>query len=128
MKLQKWIKDHAPQFEGELRYDEPLSKHTYYRIGGPAQVLAIPKSLNDLKFLSEAIRVTGSEFFILGLGSNILVSDEGYKGLIIKTGRLNLEIASPAECLGFLKTGASVAVSTLLRRATQDGWGGLEFL
>jgi UDP-N-acetylmuramate dehydrogenase len=127
-----WFRENLGRFSGQLSFDEPLSKHTYYRIGGPAAVFAFPKTLDDLRWLSEGIRATGIPFFILGAGSNLLVSDAGYDGLVIRATRINLEImglgeASAAGSLR-IRTGGSVAVSTLLRRAAQDGWGGLELL
>lgn len=120
-----WFKENASRFGGELRFDEPLSRHTYYRIGGPASVLAIPKGLDDLKILAEGLRATGAPVFFLGSGSNILVSDQGFAGVVVKMIRLNPELSAEG---GLLRTGASVAVSSLLRRASQDGWGGLEML
>ena len=120
-----WFKENSGSFSGDLLFDEPLSRHTYYRIGGPAQVVAVPKSLDDLKWLSRGLAASGCPVFILGSGSNILVSDAGFAGLVIKTQRLNAEITLSGS---LLKTGASVAVSSLLRRAGQEGWGGLELL
>jgi UDP-N-acetylmuramate dehydrogenase len=122
----QWFRDHSEKFTGQLTFDEALFRHTYYRIGGPATVLAIPKTEADLQWLAEGISKTHIPFFILGLGSNILVSDKGYAGLIIKTSRLDLDIA-PVDATR-IRTGASVAVSTLLRRAAQEGWAGLECL
>jgi UDP-N-acetylmuramate dehydrogenase len=109
--------------------NEPLSRQTYYRIGGAAAVFAVPKSLEDLDWLAQGIQETGVPFFILGLGSNVLAPDEGFPGLIIRTHRVNLEInlvstGSP----GTLRVGASVPISSLLRRCALEGWDGLEFL
>ncbi len=106
--------------------NEPLSKHTYYRIGGPADQLEIPTSIQDLKSIAEEIQKTKSPFFILGLGSNILASDVGFRGTIIKSTRIDLgiELINPQH----IRVGASVANSTLLRKAAQEGWAGLEFL
>jgi UDP-N-acetylmuramate dehydrogenase len=128
--ISHWCQQNASRFEGQLLFEEPFSKHTYYRIGGPARVMAVPKSRQDLHWLAEAIDATGTRYFVLGLGSNILVSDAGYDGLVIKCGRINLEIEPSdfSESELNLRTGASVAVSTLLRRACTEGWGGLEFL
>ncbi|MFZ9594500.1 MAG: UDP-N-acetylmuramate dehydrogenase [Bdellovibrionia bacterium] len=121
-------------FRGELRWNEPLSKHTYYRIGGPARLLAIPTSVSDLQWLAQGIENSGVRFLVLGLGSNVLASDEGFAGLVIRLHRLNLKIEpqfqkdDPGLGATEILTGASVANSTLLRRAAQEGWGGLEFL
>lgn len=123
---QSWFKEHSGEFTGQLIFDESLARYTYYRIGGPASVLAIPKTLNDLKWLARGIQETGIRFFILGAGSNLLVADEGFPGLIIRVNRLNLEIF-PVEN-SRVRTGSSVMISMLLRRAAEEGWGGLEFL
>lgn len=125
--MKSWFKEKADSFEGQLLFDEPLAKHTYYRIGGPADLVAIPKSLSDLKLLSEYIRTSGTEFLIFGLGSNVLASDAGFRGIIVKASRINLGIET-SKTDGLLTTGGSVAVSSLLRRCSAEGWGGLEFL
>ncbi|MCM2277650.1 MAG: UDP-N-acetylmuramate dehydrogenase [Oligoflexia bacterium] len=121
----RWFRENAPRFSGVLLFEEPLARHTYYRIGGPAAVLATPKSREDLSWLAEGIRATGARSFILGAGSNVLASDEGFAGVVIRTGRMNLTLEASGE---LLRIGASVPISTLLRRAAQEGWGGLEFL
>ncbi|MFN7685662.1 MAG: UDP-N-acetylmuramate dehydrogenase [Oligoflexia bacterium] len=125
-----WFREQGGAFQGELRFDEPLSRHTYYRIGGLAPILAIPRSLADLRWLRQGVDRTGVDWFVLGLGSNLLVSDSGYRGLIIKTSRLDQEIhASLGTPQGDrVRVGSSVAVSSLLRRAAQEGWAGFEFL
>ncbi len=130
VEAQRWFRENGKGFSGQLSFDEPLSKYTYYRIGGPASILAIPKGREDLVWLANAIRETRVPFFILGAGSNLLVSDQGYAGLIIRCSRINLDIDRLDSDAGYdgIRTGGSVAISTLLRRAVQEGWGGLEFL
>jgi UDP-N-acetylmuramate dehydrogenase len=124
--FKNWFRQNASRFSGPLLFDEFLSKYTYYKIGGPAAVFAVPKSKEDLRLLAEGIQATQPDFFILGLGSNILASDQGYAGLIIRTSRLNLEIEALSETR--IRVGSSVANSSLLRRVSQEGWAGLEFL
>ena len=131
----EWFRSNRDQFSGTLLFEEPLSKYTYYRIGGPAAVFACPKSEADLLWLVEGVQKTGIPYFFVGQGSNLLVSDVGFNGLIIKTSRLNLEICEVAsdfpefkEPYFRLRTGSAVVVSSLLRRAMQEGWKGLEFL
>ena len=126
---QQWFWNQTTQFKGDLLFDEPLARHTYYHAGGPARVFSTPKNLEDLKILIQGIQVTSIPYFILGVGTNLLASDTGFDGLVIKTGKLNLEtvlLNSGSEMV--LRTGTSVAVSSVLRRASQEGWGGLEFL
>jgi UDP-N-acetylmuramate dehydrogenase len=127
-----WFLENAGSFTGQLSENEPLSKYTYYRIGGPARLFAFPKTEDDLKWLARGIEATGIPYFVLGAGSNILVSDQGFDGLVIKLGRVNLDISAsddPSHAgMKILKTGGSVAVSSLLRRCAQEGLGGMEFL
>lgn len=125
-----WWQENRAGFTGDFTENEPLARYTYYRIGGPADLYAFPKTQADLEWLAQGIRATSVPYFILGAGSNILVSDAGFRGLVIKVGRVNLDIAllDPANGNNWLRAGGGVAVSTLLRRCAQEGWGGLEFL
>ena len=126
-----WFEAHSARFSGALLFNEPLARYTYYQIGGPAHIFAVPKSREDLQWLRNGIRETGIPFFILGKGSNLLISDQGFPGLVIRTHQLNLEmslITSADESFQFLRTGSSIAISSLLRRAGDEGWAGLEFL
>lgn len=126
-----WFRENAtsvPGFCGTLCFEERLSSHTYYQIGGPASVVATPRSLGDLDWLAQGIRATGVPFFILGKGSNVLASDSGFHGVVVKTARMNLDIVQVSSDPLIVKTGASVPVSLLLRRAIQEGWGGFDFL
>jgi len=125
----EWFSNHAHAFHGEVRLNEPLSKHTYYRIGGPAPVMLFPKDVSGLRWIEEGLKATGAASFVLGLGSNLLVSDSGFDGVVIKTSRLDLNIQAQENTEGWtVRTGASVAVSSLLRRAAQEGWAGFEAL
>ncbi len=127
----QWFKDHSSRFTGQLLFDEPLSKHTYYRIGGPASIYATPQSPHDVEWLAQGIAHTQIPYFVLGLGSNLLISDLGFSGLIIRAGRLNLgiELVEETESRDLIvRTGGSVAISTFLRKAAHQGWAGLELL
>ena len=126
MSVPGWFLANRARFEGRLLENEALLKHSYYRIGGPAALLAIPQSESDLEFLSEGIRATGAEFFVTGMGSNLLISDGGVAALVIKTTQANaaLELAESGRVIA----GASVTVTSFLRRAGQEGWGGFELL
>ncbi|MCC7440576.1 MAG: UDP-N-acetylmuramate dehydrogenase [Bdellovibrionales bacterium] len=113
-------------FAGDLLWDEPLSRHTYYRIGGAADLVAVPRSKSDLALLAGLLGSSPAPLFILGAGSNLLVSDQGFRGVVVRTHRMNLVI-SAAEG-GVVRAGASVMVFSLLKRAGEEGWGGLEFM
>ncbi len=125
-----WFRSHAARFSGELRWDEPLSKHTYYQIGGPSALMATPAGASDLMWLSDGVRESGiaaDHVFFLGKGTNILASDDGFPGLVIKTARLNTSIRFDGET-SCVHAGVSVGASTLLRESARNGWSGLSFL
>lgn len=74
--------------KGELKPNEPLSKHTSFRIGGPADVLAYPADWGDLAVLLGELRKQGQKYFVLGGGTNLLVRDGGFRGVVINLERL----------------------------------------
>lgn len=121
----KLFSEAAHQWKGELRWNEPLSKHTSYRVGGPADLVCIPTAVSDLELLAEVLKQTAPPLAVVGMGSNLLVSDDGFRGLVIKTTRMNLEIVPNEKGL---RVGASVPISSLLGRCCREGWEGFEYL
>lgn len=79
--FQSKISNLLPDFE--LRYHEPLSKHTSFRIGGPAEVMAFPKDRSQLAYLLKTAALLDQKPAILGAGTNVLAPDEGVTGLVI---------------------------------------------
>lgn len=69
---------------GQVLAGEPMSKHTTFRIGGPAKYFCLPKTKEQLSATIAACQEAGEDYYILGNGSNILVSDEGYQGVVIQ--------------------------------------------
>src|SRR5512143_4226117 len=70
-----------------LRRDEPLARHTSFRIGGPADVMALPDTPQELASLVRQARAAGVPVAVLGGGSNLLVGDGGWRGVVVKLGR-----------------------------------------
>jgi UDP-N-acetylmuramate dehydrogenase len=110
-------------FSGDLLFSEPLAKHTYFKIGGPATAIAVPRTEGDLVLLRDAITRASIPFRIIGLGSNLLAPDAGIDALLVKTTKLNPTIEETSEGV---RIGAGVAVAALLRRAASEGWDGFE--
>lgn len=76
--------------EKNIFINEPLKKHTSFRIGGNADFLVIPESKEEILKILSFVKANNIPYFIMGNGSNLLVSDEGYRGIIIKlAGGLN---------------------------------------
>lgn len=67
----------------ELRFHEPLAKHTSFRIGGPAEVMAFPKTEEELSQILKVSKKLDIKWVILGAGTNVLAPDEGLGGLVI---------------------------------------------
>lgn len=67
----------------ELRYNEPMSNHTSFRIGGGAEIMAFPKSASELSALLRICAEIGQKPVVLGAGTNVLAPDEGVKGIVI---------------------------------------------
>ena len=67
----------------ELRFFEPMAKHTSFRIGGPAEVMAFPKNGEELSRILKTSRILDSKTAILGAGTNVLAPDEGIPGVVI---------------------------------------------
>jgi UDP-N-acetylmuramate dehydrogenase len=114
-----------PRLRGELRRDEPLARHTSWRVGGPARVLYRPADAVDLAVFLRGLDPT-EPLLWLGLGSNLLVSDAGFAGTVIQTqGCLDaLERVGEAE----IRAQSGVSCAKAARFAARAGLGGVEFL
>lgn len=108
----------------ELREQEPMARHTSFRVGGPVKLMALPRTAVQA---AEAVRTAaglGVVPFYMGNGSNLLVSDAGYDGFIVKpAGELDLV----REENGRLAAGSAVLLSRLANTALNRGLTGLEF-
>ena len=80
-RLDEKIRDYLPDMTVER--DVPMSRHTSFRIGGPAAVMAFPKTTEELKQLLQGAAAAGAQPYILGAGTNILAPDEGLDALVI---------------------------------------------
>jgi UDP-N-acetylmuramate dehydrogenase len=112
----------------EIRRNEPLSLHTTFKTGGPAQMYAEPESPENLLSLLAQARREGCPVFVLGGGANLLVADKGISGLVLGTRRLDSCGIEKSGGAALLKTGAGLPVSEAAARAADAGLAGLEFL
>lgn len=114
----------APDFAGRVLHDEPMSRHTSWHVGGPADVFFQPRDADDLAaFLRNLSPETPVHW--IGLGSNVLVRDGGLRGVVISThGTLDeLKRLSDTEVHG----GAGVACARLAKQCVKWGLGPAEF-
>lgn len=102
-----------------------MSQYTSFKAGGEAALLAIPKDLAELQQVLRASHEKGIPFLLLGNGSNLLVRDGGFEGLIIKLGEEWKQISvNPKE--GTLQGGAGVGMGQVARAAGESGLAGFE--
>ncbi len=111
------------RFRGEILFEEPLSRHTYFRIGGPADAMAYPADLEDLKAVLALARRDAIPVLILGGGSNMLVLEGGFNGLVINLARSFQGLSAAEEQI---RCGAGVRTSRLLAFSARAGLAGLE--
>ena len=78
--------------EDNIKIDEPMSKHTSFKIGGPADFFVVAKTIEEVEKVLEFSKEKSVPLFITGNGSNLLVSDEGVRGVVLKIAIDNLEI------------------------------------
>lgn len=105
-----------------LKRNEPLGQYTTFRIGGPADLFYDATSADDLAGAVSAARDLGIEYFVLGLGANILVGDKGFRGLVIRNTSSHLKFLDRGRL--WVESGAVMA--RLIPQAVERGLSGLE--
>ena len=107
----------------KLRTEEPMARHTTFRVGGPARLMAFPRDKKEIKAAVRAADEMGVVPFFLGNGSNLLVADEGVEAFVIKTGGLD----QTREVNRRLRAECGIPLSRLAVAALGRGLTGLEF-
>ncbi len=104
--------------------NEKLDRHTTFKVGGPCKALLSVETTEELNAVLRLLTEEGEDFFILGNGSNLLVSDEGYDGYVIKLAGDFLSVRLEGDCI---VAGAGVLLSKVCTFARDNGLSGLEF-
>src|SRR5262245_29368334 len=119
------LKSRLPELRGRLLANEPLAPLTWFRVGGPAQILLMPEDENDLAYalanLPREIAVT-----VVGLGSNLIVRDRGIEGVVIRLGRGFNEVSVEPDHR--LRAGTAMPDLRAAKAAQGAGIAGLAFL
>ena len=127
-RLERLLKERCPALE--LRMNEPMAKHTTFRIGGPAALMALPGTMEEVQTVLKTAAELGVKPFFLGNGSNLLVADGGYPGFVVKlAGKFEEICFRPAPEGGnpHLTAGGAALLSALSKTALRWGLAGLEF-
>ena len=113
-------------FDGSIRENEPLNIHTSYNIGGPARYFVRVDSIGALRALINACEESLTSWMMLGRGSNVLVSDEGFDGAAVILGR-DFKTCRFDEETHHCFVGAAVALSSVVQEAFHKSLAGMEF-
>ncbi|MBS4030025.1 MAG: UDP-N-acetylmuramate dehydrogenase [Clostridiales bacterium] len=114
----------AAEISGSVKCHEPLSRHTSFRIGGPADLYLQPRTTAELISALTLLREKGIPYFLLGSGTNILVADSGFRGAVI---RLDGDFVQFAFEGTVATSGAAVPLARLAGDACDRNLTGLEF-
>jgi UDP-N-acetylmuramate dehydrogenase len=116
------------RFGERVRFAEPLSRHTSFRIGGPADAWVEASSADDIVELQRAAADAGVAIAVLGIGTNVLVSDRGVRGVVLKLGRSFGELEWQSDDDGMrVRAGAAAPFKKLVMDAAGRQLTGLEF-
>lgn len=116
------LREAAPDID--IMQSEPMSRHTTFAIGGPADLFVQPKTRRELAGTLGVLRARGVPFLLLGNGSNMLVADAGIRGAVVCTTELD-EVRIGEDCTLVAEAGA--LLGRVARRAQRAGLTGVEF-
>ena len=110
--------------KGALIFDEPLCNHTTFRVGGKADAFLSVRNEEELRKAVLLCKEYGVPFLVLGNGSNLLVSDNGYRGMVILVGKDMSEIAVDGNKITVM---AGATLGSVAQAAAKNSLGGMEF-
>jgi len=130
MDMETFIGRIKDRFKGEIRQDEPLSRHTSLKIGGKAMLMLIPEDIDSLRVIIEKARDLDIKVLILGGGTNLLIDDRGVDGLVVSTKRLDMieYLESKGRDDVILRAGAGLQLGGLISHCMRNGLSGMESL
>jgi UDP-N-acetylmuramate dehydrogenase len=112
------------KIKGKVLFDVTMRNHTTFHIGGPADILVVPKDLDDIKYSVTYAKKERIPLHVIGNGSKILVSDKGIRGIVIKIAKTLDDAKVSGELIA---AGAGCSLSKLIRIATDNNLSGIEF-
>ncbi len=124
--VKKWLEN---QFGERVRFDEPMSKHTSFRIGGPADALVFSETGQELVSLVKKAIEADIAWMVVGGGTNLLIKDHGIRGIVITTKNQKpvIEIEKGNEDVTHIRTTAGTKLSALCRFASDNSLQGMNF-
>lgn len=117
------LKDFLCKYSFSFVENESLKKHTTMKVGGNADFIVYPKNAEEVSMLISFLNKENIRYYILGNGSNVMFSDEGFKGVIIKSEKLN-DIKIDGNKIYF---GAGVSMTKAAKTAVENSLSGIEY-
>lgn len=113
----------------QVKFDEPMARHTSFRIGGPADAFALPDTVLQLQSLIRFARQNELPLMVIGAGTNLLVCDSGIRGIIVVLSRLGTQISTDEQDRAkiLVSAPAGARLKTLCRLAIHRGLAGINF-
>ena len=111
--------------QGIVKIDEPMKKHTNFKIGGNADIFVIAKSIEEIKYVIKFSKENNIPLTILGNGSNVLVSDKGIRGIVLQIGLKEIKIEKQEDAL--VEADAGVMLGALAQVLLKQSISGFEF-
>lgn len=112
----------------QIHMNEPMSKHTSFKVGGNADIFIKIKNIDELKFVIKMAKKTNNHITIIGNGSNILVRDKGIRGFVLNIDFTNISIEEADDNSVIVTAGAGVNLAFLAHELMNKGITGLEFV
>ncbi len=109
-----------------IKQDEPLAPYTWYRLGGPADYLVEPDTVDDLQTVVCRCQAEGIPVYVLGSGANLLVADGGVRGVVIRLSGDAFRSVELDQATARLTVGAGADMGKLVLRSVHEGFSGLE--
>ncbi len=104
--------------------NEPMSRHTSFRVGGPADILVVPETIGEIKKVLSYAADNNYPLYIMGNGTNLIVRDKGIRGIVLK---ILDNLSSVTVKNDIIEAGAGILLSKLSNIAVNEGLTGLEF-
>jgi UDP-N-acetylmuramate dehydrogenase len=115
-------------FGEQVRFAAPLARYTSFRVGGPAEIFIELNSLADVQAVMALLYMEQTPYFLLGSGTNILVSDQGVRGVVLRLGEaFNYSHWEETENVARVKVGAARPLGRFVREAVAKQYSGIEF-
>jgi UDP-N-acetylmuramate dehydrogenase len=109
----------------DVRREEPMAAHTSFQVGGPADVMALPKTVEEVRLVMKTAKYLSCPLFVMGRGTNLLVTSKGLRGIVMKLADNFSSLTFDGNCV-MAKSGT--LLSALVREAAKHCLGGAEFL